>query len=408
MPEFDYEALEHDGTPLSGTAEGESAYSVAAALREKGLRVFSVSERRKTLGFFRQRRALTPDDFAILNEHLLSITKSGLPLPAALGTMAADIQNPRLKSVLGEVQKSLEQGKSLEQALEPHVQHLSPVYLSLIRAGEQTGNMTGVLSLLSDYSKQMLELRSGFQSVLAYPATVLVLATAIFGYLCTNVSPVMGDIYDHFGKPMPVPSRICVVIGRTLIDHGAVVLVAAVCCLALAFFAARLLRASANNGTGAGRTIERMKQRIPIAGPLYTASILGRFSRTLELLLKSEAQVPESLVLAAAATGSPVFRHACFDAAGRVSRGETIADALGETRLFRPSFLWMLAKGEERGSLENAMNNLAESCEREMSVRSKLVLRITGPLCLVVLGLGVFFTMYAMFIPLFMFSTLLR
>ena len=142
--------------------------------------------------------------------------------------------------------------------------------------------------------------------------------------------------------------------------------------------------------------MERFKLSIPIAGRLYATSLAGRFSRTLALLLANNAQVPESLVLAAAATGSPVFERAGYEAALDVTNGETISNALERTGLLRRSYVWMLAHGEEHGTVESALERLAESCEARFADAVRLVLAFTGPLCMALLGLIVFFAAYAM------------
>ena len=172
MNSYDYEATDPEGQYSTGTIEAESAHVAVVSLQEDGYRVSWLSERARPGGFFKVKGKLTLEDLSLLNEQLHAIAKSGLSMPPSLRAVAQDVKAPVLKSVVMDICSSLEAGRSLEEALNKHPRSFSPVYRSLVRAGEQTGNLPAVLAQLSAYSAQMVRLKNRFREVLTYPLLV--------------------------------------------------------------------------------------------------------------------------------------------------------------------------------------------------------------------------------------------
>ncbi|HIJ65036.1 MAG TPA: type II secretion system F family protein [Candidatus Hydrogenedentes bacterium] len=405
MGVFEYEAVDGDGQPCIGTMEADSRYRVAVSLCERGFRVSSIRERGKQRGFFRGPRPLTLEDLTLLNEQLLEITESRLPLASALDTMAKDVKSKRLRAVIEDIGRELEAGATIEAALRRHPESFSPAYLAMIQAGEHTGNLPGVLAQLTTHSKQMVEFKNGLQEALAYPIVAFTVVTLLFGFLCVMVVPAYAEIYAMFGKRLPLPTWPVLFMGRLLSAHascllaGAGFLILAVCLLR------KLLRGETFRRSAALRLCERLKLHAPVVGRLCYTSRVERFARTLGVLLSSRAEAPESLILAGASTGSAVFEQAGLDAATRVANGETMADALEGVRLFRPRFLWLLRHGEKNGAADNAFLSLADACERELARRTKLAVMLAGPIGISLIGLIVFFTALSILIPVFQLSS---
>ena len=423
MPVFQYIGRDNEGKPATGTVEAESAHQVSVILTERGIAVSSIQEQGKPAGFFRG-RGLTAKDMAFLTEQLYTITKSGLPLSPALGTLLQDVRGRRLRKVVKDIQATLDGGGSLEDALSKHPGSFPAVYLSLIRAGERTGNLSGVLSQLCEYSSRMAEVKSGLQEIIAYPLFLIVALIILLTFVSVVVLPSFETIYSGFGKQLPWPTQACFSIGHGLQkaamffgNHGKpselwimrqlpvyadphlMMVLAGIFGL---WLLVRLLRP-----TQVGDALaDWFKLRLPFFKTLYSASMVERFSRCLGMLLSNKAQAPESLILAAAAAGSPSFRGVGLKAALLVSHGEKVVDALASTRRFRHSYLWILGNAEEQGHLDSALLNLAESYEREVARRTRILLTMLGPALTIGLGLIIGFVAISMFMPILMLSSL--
>ena len=139
MPSYAYRAVDRDGKSVEGTIEAESALAVTAMLRERGLQVNAVEEVGKRPVFFRLKSRLTWQDLDLFNHQLTAIVKSGLPLAPSLRAFAEEVKSGRLKDVLDDIRSQIEGGSSLEEAVGRHPESFSPVYRTMMRAGERTG-----------------------------------------------------------------------------------------------------------------------------------------------------------------------------------------------------------------------------------------------------------------------------
>ena len=409
MPEFSFEAMDADGNVQTGKIEGESPHSVALLLSERGLRVNTIKPIGKVETSGIKAVNLSWKDVTTISEQLEIFTQSHLPLSSAMGLLAKDVHSPKLKAVLEDVHQHLEMGESLDQALSRHSESFPPVFLSLIKAGEQTGNLPGVLSHLSTYSNRMTDIRNSMREMLAYPVFLLVATFSIFAFLSAVVIPQYAEIYASVGKleSLPLATRLALYFGEFVRWGGLFGFVAKVAVIVLAVLLTRVFLARKRNEAGAvDMYIERMKMGFPVLGPVYTTALIARFCRTLGLLLTNKAQATESLILAGSTAGGGVFRQAGLDSAMLVSKGETLSSALSQTRLFRPSFVWLLGQSEQHGDMAESLLNLADICDREVAHWARLASVLMGPLFVALIALLVLFTITAAFLPVFNLSSL--
>ena len=398
MPQYRYRAVDHDGKAVEGTMEEESARRVTSTLKERGLQVSSVEELGKRPGFLRVKSRLAWHDLDLFNQQLLAIVKSGLPLAQSLRAVAAEIKNRRLRRIFDDVRSQIEAGSSLEDAIANHPESFSPVYSTMIRAGERTGNLSGVLSHLCAYSGRMVEIKNGIQEAIAYPILVLVACAAVLGFLLVRVVPVFAGIYKDFGGNLPGPTQLCVAISDFLVTNWPALGIWAAVVLLLARLIPRVLSRSEPGTHG----LDWLKLHVPIFGVLYFRVSVARFCRSLGLLLSSKVPVLEALDLASAAAGNAVLRRAVNDAARLVEGGERVSDALASTGYFGHSLCWMLSTAEDRGDVHEALLELADMYERGAMRIDKLILTLAGPAIVVLVGLMIGYLVISLYLPIFM------
>lgn len=400
MPSFDYEALDERGQVVTGTTEGESAYAVLQSLRAKGLRVASIHPRAAASVSFRRERKLSTDDLALLTEQLQAITENGLPLAPAVRALAADMHRKQLKQVLEDVGRDLERGATLEEALSKRPECFPPLYINLVRAGEQTGNLPAVLEQLSLYAQRFMNLRFALQEVLIYPLIVLFFAGVIMLGLSFYVIPQFSEIFGAFGKSLPGPTQLVITLSAFIRAYGLLVGALLIVLVVGGVVAVRMA-----GGSAPGRLLlDRMQLAMPFIGPVYRTSSTGRFSRALGMLLSNGAGIVESLHLAFAATDNAVFERAGRGVVAKVANGEGVAKALAATGQFRKSVCWMLEHGERRGMLDQTLLRLADACEREVTRQDKALLIFLGPVLTVIVGITIGAIVVAMFMPILQLS----
>ncbi len=397
MPLFKYRAVDQEGNPVEGTMDEASARRVTAILAERGLQVNSVEEVEKRLGFLRMKSRLTWEDLDLFNEQLLAITKSGLPLAPSLRALAHDLRNPKLKAIFEDIRSQIESGNSLEEALSKYPESFSPVYRSIVKAGEQTGNLSGVLSQLSTYSARLVEVKNRLQEAVAYPMLILVASCVVLGLLIGKIVPEFASMYEEFGAELPPLTNFWLATGKLLQSHP-VLSIGGFVVVVLGLY--WVLRTSLSTEVG-GYKLDWIKLHFPIFRKLYFSSSVARFSRSFGLMLTSRIPVVESMDLASAAAGNAVLRAAVVAAAKLVTGGERISDALANTGFFEHSFCWTLATAEGRGEVDRALLDLAESYERRLERLDTRTLLFLGPVMIIIVGLIVASVVIAMYMPLF-------
>ena len=195
MPLFRYRAVDQFGEPLEGTMEEGSAARVTTILRERGAQVNEVLEIGGRTKLFGGPRRLGWSEIALLNGQLLAIVRGKIPVAPSVQAMAKDLENRRLKPVLEQLRSDLEAGRSLEEAFQRSPRQFPPIYLSLIRAGERSGNLTAVLEMISGYSTRILDLRERVFLALIYPAFVVGTILLAMINIFFEIIPVVGRTY---------------------------------------------------------------------------------------------------------------------------------------------------------------------------------------------------------------------
>ncbi len=397
MAQYKYRAVDDQGKAVDGTMEETSAHRVTRVLQERGLTVNSVEELHKTRGFMQVSHRLTWDELALFAEQLTTITRSELPLAPALKAMAADLRSSRLKPVLDRLQRDLERGVSLEDAISTQHENFPRIFPSVIRAGEKTGNLAGVLQLLCNYASRMVGLKHVMQGALVYPVTVLVLGSFVMCFLLVKVVPVFAEIFQEFGGELPVPTRFWIKVGFLIQFHWWLIL-GGIGIFLIVWRVSLYLLHRYETGTV---WLDWLRLHTPVFGVLHYQLALSRFSRSLSMLLASRVPVLESLELAAASSGSPMLQRVVDDANLQVAGGERISDALSSTGFFGHNFCWLLATSEDRGDAESALENLAAIYEREVTLRDRMVGSLVSPILIVMLGFIIASVVISLYLPIF-------
>lgn len=397
MTMYKYRALDPEGNPVEDSMEALSAHAVTQKLQERGLTVSSVVEAYPDRRLLRVSGKLTWEDLQLLSEQLESIVKSGMPLVPSLKALASELRNSRLKPVLERLHQDLERGVSLEDAVDKQHEYFPRVYPALIRAGEATGNLAGVMGLVSQHATRMADLKQHLQLALIYPIILAVTAFFIISFLMLKVVPVFSEIFGQLGASLPAPTRFMVEISA-IFQHSFANLVAL---LVVAVFAGSALYLWMRSSVAGRCRLDSIKLYLPWVGPTYHLGVQARFCRLMGLLLESRVPVLDAMELSAAASGSPVLERAMEDAVLEVASGERLADAMEHTRFFGHDTCWLLSTSEERGTTEEALSNLASRFEHQAVAHENFLGVMAAPVFVLAIGFVVAFVAFSLYLPIF-------
>jgi type IV pilus assembly protein PilC len=267
------------------------------------------------------------------------------------------------------------------------------VYVTVITAGERSGNLSGVLDQYISYLRVSTGFRSSLITTLIYPSVLVASAVLVVTYVVTYAMPQFADLYHELGVPLPAPTRILLSIALPLRTYF-LILVAVVALAAIAIF----LWTRSERGAIA---IDRFKPRMPIIGDIWLKTQIAQFARTLSTLLAGGTPLVSGLHTSSAAMGSALISTSVDGAADRVREGQSLHESLAETNLIPELALEMIEVGEASGSLTAMLTSVAEFYEEEVATRLQRTLTWIPIVILVVMALVIGFILIALYLPMF-------
>lgn len=397
MPIFQYNARAADGRMMNGTAEAADQGTLIRMLRERGLTVTDVKASAAAPAKKRKKRGkggrVTLDDMVILSQQMSVMIRSGLPLIEVLDILAEQTERASLANVVRQVEKDVEGGLSLTEALSKHPNVFNTFFLSMVKAGEASGMLDTILDQVALYMERTAALQRKVKSALMYPATVTCVAVLITCFLLVKVVPVFKDIFEGLGGDLPWPTKITVTISEFLQKRWWLGLL----CI-IAFFV--FLNQYGKTKTGRLQ-IDALVIKMPIFGPLILKSCVARFCRTLGTLIRSGVNILYALEITAKTAGNALIENAVNKTRASIQAGESLTKPLVEADVFPPMVTRMIDVGERTGALEGMLVKIADFYEDQVNTMVAGLTSLIEPLLIVGLGLVVGFIVVSMFLPMF-------
>jgi len=319
--------------------------------------------------------------------------KAGLPILKVWDLLIERTRRPAFQAALRAVRQEIRGGASLSAALGQHPAQFSELYVASVRAAEQAGNLPEVLQYYIAYLKLMIGLRQKMTKALAYPAFLLVAGIAVIAFMLTYVLPTFSAIYGDTGTKLPASTRALIAFAGGIRSHVLFVVAAAVA-------GGMALRAWAR--TTAGRAVwDRVKLTLPIVGEALIQHHTIQLTRTLSVVLAGGTPIVQALQIAGGAVSNKVITGGLDAAARSVREGVTMASALEKVKGLPHMALEMIAVGEQTGSLETMLRNVAEFQEGELDQRLTQISTWIEPALLLCMGVVVGAIVVIMYLPVF-------
>lgn len=326
--------------------------------------------------------------------HLKTMIKAGLSIVAALKILSEEIENKKLRAVIGEIKTEVEKGRQLSEVLAEYPKIFPSIYVSMIAAGETAGKMEDALEQVANQMRKSHELTSHIRGAMIYPAVVL---TAIFGIaieMVVFVLPKIMVMFQDFKTELPLATRVLIGIVNFVQHYGILLLLGFIGLIALVFY---LLRQ-----TSVKRAVHGFNLKLPIFGAIIKKINLARFTLTLSSLLRSTIPIVEAIKITADVQTNLIYRETLLLVAESVKQGESLAEILRRyRRVFPPMVTEMIMVGEESGKADEMLNELADYYTKEVDSIMKNFSTIIEPVIIVVLGLMVAGIAVAVIMPMY-------
>ena len=398
MSTYRYVAKDFKGKTVKGVLESESSTLIVDQLRRGGLIPIAIAQtRQKAKKRFAKKVKL--DDLVIFSRQMATMVDAGVTLIQALEILEEQAENRGFAEILGAVRADLESGASLSSALGKYPQVFSGLFVSMVKAGEQSGALDDIMERLAAYLEKSSSLQRKVRSAMIYPSLVITIAFSITGFLMVKVLPTFKSIFELLGGALPLPTQILLAISD-LLRHWLPLVILGIVGLIFGFTWARR--------TKKGRGIfDRILFRLPVIGMLFKKVAISRFSRTLSTLIKSGVPILTSLEIVSKTAGNTVVETAIEEVRCSIREGEPIAPPLIRCGVFPPMVVRMVSVGEQTGKLELMLTKVADFYEEQVDATVAAMTSLIEPFIILFLGLVIGGIVISMFLPMFKITELI-
>ena len=395
MPKFLWEGRTVTGIPQRGEMEGASELAVRTALRGRGIIPTRVVPKGReitiTLPFFKKK--VRRRDVAVFTRQLATMIDAGLPLVQALDILAKQEQNEVFRTVIDKVREDVERGSTFADALRRNPKAFDRLYVNLVVAGEESGNLDVILNRLATHIEKMENLKRKVRSALVYPSLIVTVAILVTIVLLVFVIPVFERLFSGVGMALPLPTQIVINVSKFTKANVPYLLLALI-------VAAVLLRRYYRTEKGK-RQIDAVLLKLPIFGILIRKISIARFARTLATLITSGVPILDALDIVAATTGNKVVEEAIREGRAQIKEGETISQPLARSGVFPLMVTQMISVGETTGALDMMLTKVADFYEEEVDVAVANLSSMIEPLLIIFLGVVIGGLVVSMYLPIF-------
>lgn len=390
-----------DGRVLEKEFEADSREALQESLEEQGFFVFKI--RVASLQWFAKSvggGSLSGRRFTTLNQEMLVLIRSGLPILQVLDALVERMEAGGLLNALQDIRRDVKGGSSLSDAFSRFPKMFPQLYVASLRAGEQSGDLPITLGRYIEYQKRVEAIKAKVRSATFYPALLAVAVTVVLGFLMLYVIPSFTQVYADANVQLPLMTRLVIAVANGMVAGLPLWLPAL---LAGLFF----LRMYTRTERGAV-LVDRTKLKLPFFGDLLSEYALSTFCRTFATTLASGIPIVQAMQMSRGTLNNRILEQRLAGAVTRIQEGSRISEALEQTGHFPVIALRMIGVGESSGSLVDMLTDVSEYYEDEVERRLDRLTTMIEPLMMMTMGLLIGGIVVAMYIPIFQLAGTVR
>ncbi|RZU98607.1 type II secretion system F family protein [Spiribacter vilamensis] len=407
MPRFSYRARTTNGQLIRGEVDADNQRTAAEyvfnlgatplALEEEAEESFGADMDVGKLFAKYFGRPVPLNELIIFSRHFRSLLHAGVPVTRALRGLGENANHQKLGSALYEIANSLEGGSALANSMDQHRDVFPPLFIHMIRVGEESGQLETALARMAENLEQERVTRDRVKSALRYPTFVLIAIAAAFVVVNIFVIPTFAQLFESMDAELPVTTQLLLGLSNFTRNNGTILLGGTI---AVVFGIRTYLR------TPAGKfQWDAAKLKLPIVGQVLNRALLARFARTFAMALRAGVPLLTAIDSVADATDNDYVSGGIRSLRTGIERGESLHSVCQKSGLFTPMILQMLAVGEETGQLADLMDQVADFYESEVESDLKRLPSYIEPIMIGFIGLLVAVLAVGIFMPIWQMSS---
>jgi len=333
-------------------------------------------------------------DIATFFRLLAIMINAGVPLIRALDTLAiqAAEKSPKLKKIVFDMARSVEQGQSLSQAMMVYQDVFTEAQIGMVRSGEVTGQLNIILLDLAHQAESSAKITSKVKSAMIYPIVILTIMLIVIIVMMVMVLPQMAELFTQTSQELPLITRILMGASDFTINNGLYMAIGAV---GLIVLIAAIIRTPKGH-----YAFDKLLLHLPIFGSIVRKSSLARFANALGNLLSSGISIIQSLQIVSKAIGNDVYKRLLLFAAEDLKKGIPLAENLRESKYFSSMLVNMIEVGEQTAQLETVTKKIADYYNDEVDTVVNSLTKIMEPLLITIIGVMVGGLVAAIMLPI--------
>lgn len=396
MPTFEYKGMSGANETVSGEIKAASRDAAVAMLRGKKIRVQIL--KKKTGGFdFNSINNLGATvklaDVSRFTRQFAAMTSAGLPLVQCMDILSEQSENKLLQEAVRQVSSDIQGGSALSEALSKHPKVFNSLYCNMVDAGEQSGNLDGVLVRLAEYQEKADAIIRKVKGAMTYPIILILVLVGAVSVMLTFVVPQFASMFSELGGTLPLPTRIVMWLSDFLKAY--------IIYMVLGSIAAIIATMQYYKTDKGAYVLDNIMLHLPVMGDLVRKSSISRFSQTLSTLLNSGVSIIKALQITAKTSGNKVLEKGLYMTVEKITGGQSVSEPLAATKLFPPMVTQMIAVGEKTGDIATMLAKISQFYEEEVDAAVDALTAVLEPIMIVVMGVVVGGMLVAMYMPMF-------
>ena len=390
---FTWEGSDRKGQKVTGQMSATNQAMAKANLRKQGITPTKVKKKAADL-FAPRKKPVTPAEIASFSRMIATMMKAGIPLVQSFEIIGKGHDNPSVQELLLSIKTNIESGTSFAEALRKYPRYFDDLFCDLVDAGEQAGALEEMLDRIATYKEKSESLKKKIKKALTYPIAVLVIAVVVTSILLIFVVPTFKEVFGNFGADLPAFTLMVIGFSEWMQAWWWAALGVV---LGILYSLKELLFRSEK----ARDFRDRLMLKLPAIGPILYEAAVARYARTLSTTFAAGVPLVEALESAAGASGNVVFRNAIHKIRDDVSTGMAMHMSMESVKIFPNMVVQMVGIGEESGSLDAMLSNVAGIYEENVDNSVDNLSALLEPMIMAVLGVLVGGLIIAMYLPIF-------
>lgn len=394
MKVFLWKGFDKQGKEISGQDSAPSDVVLKAYLQKQGLNNVSVKEKPRPIGGERKGR-IKSRDIVFFSRQMATMLRAGMPLIRALELVGQSIEKPkRMQDLVLDLSGSIQNGSTFADALRKHSLYFDDLYISLVAAGEEAGQLEKTFDDISTNLEKAEVTKKKIKKALTYPVIVLLFSVVVTAILMIKVVPVFADFFVNNGGELPALTQMVVNISNFFVEKGVYMLIGIVAAIFFFFFFKKRNKKFRDK-------VNAFSLKIPLIGGILRCGANARFARTISVLFDSGVPLMSGLTVTAPATGNPIYEAAVLRIREDVQNGQQMSFAMKNVGLFPNIAVQMTAIGEESGNLGEMLGRVGKFYEEELDWRIDNLTQLIEPAIMAFLAVVVGGLLVAMYLPIF-------